>query len=69
MFGDPPFFGGSVFETPKPPEPPAQPTPHYGGHYSYGPNQSGFHNSGGSHTGYSAAPYEPLKFYDCGFPR
>ncbi|MEX2167743.1 MAG: hypothetical protein WD851_00405 [Pirellulales bacterium] len=70
MFGDDPFFGRSVFDTPKPAEPPAQSqAPNYSGHYSSGANHSGFHNSGGSFTGYVSVPYEPLKFYDCGIPK
>ena len=64
MFGDGPFFGGSIFETPRPcctwaPVIPP-PAPHYGGFYTYGPNHSGFQNSGGSFTGYDCGGY-----YDC----
>jgi hypothetical protein len=64
MFGDGPFFGGSIFETPRPAYQPAPvappPAPNYGGHYSYGPDHSGFVNSGGSFTGYDGGGY-----YDC----
>ena len=75
MFGDPPFFGGSIFETPPQPQvyspPPAPqpapaPAPDYGGQYTYGANHSGFRNSGGSLTGYDAEPNGSLGYYDHG---
>ena len=71
MFGDSPFFGGSVFQTPSAPAWSAPPAPNYGGCYSYGPNHSGFVNSGFSgptFTGYKAEPYGTLHYYDCNRP-
>jgi hypothetical protein len=76
MFGDGSFFGGSIFQTPpapvvQPPPEPAQappPAPANNGHYTYGPNHSGYQNSGGSLTGYEAQPNQPIRYYDCGRP-
>lgn len=73
-FGDQPFFGGSIFQTPTPVTPPAPPPPvtppeppkpDYGGTYKYGPTKSGFEHAGGDFTGYSG-DNNPMKFFDRG---
>lgn len=61
-WGDGPFFGGSIFQTPPAP----QPAPNTYGQYTYGPNHSGFLNSGGqTFTGYQSEPYKPIVWADC----
>jgi hypothetical protein len=68
-WGDSPFFGGSVFETPPAPAQQQTPAQNPYGQYTYGPSHSGHLNSGGqTFTGYREVPYQGLVYVDCNRP-
>ena len=65
-WGDRPFYGESVFQTPPTPQQPSQPLPNMSPVYVSGPGTSGTVSTGGSFTGVTEVPHEGLKVFDCG---
>jgi hypothetical protein len=65
-WGDGPFLGGSVFETPPAPQQPAPPLPNMSPVYVYGAGVSATQNTGGSLTGSVEIPHEGMKIFDHG---